>query len=314
MEKVFETVIAYASKGGYQTKRIELPRYTTSIYSLLANIWFLRNCKADIYHITGDIHYAVFAFPRKKVVLTIHDSVFLFQHKGLKRWFMKKIFLDWPARYASKITTISERSKRDIIEFGGIAEEKIVIIPDPLNAFITSSPLLFKSEKPRILFIGATPNKNLERTLEALKGIACELHLIGKFSSDQINRLEGSGLDYTIFSNLTEEELNLRYASADLLLFPTLFEGFGLPIIEAQQAGRPVITSNIAPMCDVAGSGACLVDPYEVLSIREGILKIISDSDYRNRLIESGFVNIKRYTPEYITTSYLEVYKTLINK
>jgi glycosyltransferase involved in cell wall biosynthesis len=97
-----------------------------------------------------------------------------------------------------------------------------------------------------------------------------------------------------------------------MVLFPSTYEGFGLPIIEAQQTGRPVITSNISPMKEVAGNAACLTDPFSVQSIREGVLKVIQDDDYRNTLVRNGFNNAQRYNPEKIANEYFLIYQRLM--
>lgn len=310
IEKVFEPIIRETKKKGWNAEVIEAPLYTSGVFSMLRNIFSLREKKADLYHITGDIHYAVFAFPRKRTILTIHDSVFVYQQKGFKRWVMLQLFLKWPASYASCITTISEKSKSDIVRFGKCRPDKIKIIPDPVNSSITYTPRTFNSSKPVILFIGSTPNKNLPRALEAIRGISCLLSIVAKISEDHKALMDTMGIEYTVSSNLSEEELNRKYAESDLLLFPTLFEGFGLPIIEAQQAGRPVITSKLDPMQEVAGKGACLVDPYDVASIRAGLLRVIDEPLYRSFLVEEGFENIKRYSKETILRHYLDLYET----
>src|SRR5262249_47496010 len=93
------------------------------------------------------------------------------------------------------------------------------------------------------------------------------------------------------------------------LCFASLHEGFGLPIIEAQAVGRPVITSTIAPMCDVAGDSACLVDPYNVESIRQGIAAILNSHDYRKDLVEKGYRNAARYSPASVARRYLLLYR-----
>ncbi len=93
-----------------------------------------------------------------------------------------------------------------------------------------------------------------------------------------------------------------------MLLFASTFEGFGMPIVEAQRIGRCVVTSNISSMPEVAGNGACFVDPFSVNSIREGLLKVIADSKFRLELIENGLINCRRFTEEKIAEAFYHVY------
>ncbi len=309
IEKVFYPIIEEIERKGWATQVVEVPNYSSGFISILRNFRLVKNQKADLYHVTGDIHYTVFAFPRKKTILTIHDCVFLYQQKGIKRWLMIQLFLKWPVWYAAKVTTISERSKMDIVRFGKCKPEKVVVIPNPLPKNILPSPYNFNSHCPIILFIGSTPNKNLERVIDALEGINCHLEIVGKVNELIEQRLKKKGIRFQHSYNLNDEQLNEKYSEADLLLFPSLFEGFGLPIIEAQMVGRPVITSNFSPMSEVAGAGAHLIDSYDLASIRAGVLKVISDRDYRRVLVEAGYKNVNRFSIEKISNQYVQIYR-----
>ena len=99
---------------------------------------------------------------------------------------------------------------------------------------------------------------------------------------------------------------------ADIIIFPSLYEGFGLPILEGQKAGRAVLTSFLSPMKEVAGAGACLVDPYDSESIRAGIKKIIDDAGYRADIINRGFENIHQYEVQQIADQYLGLYSAIM--
>src|SRR5207248_4825780 len=125
---------------------------------------------------------------------------------------------------------------------------------------------------PTLLFLGSTPNKNLPRVIESIKGIECTLHVVGKIPIEQEKELRLSEIEFVQSIGLTESQLADAYCESDLLMFPTLYEGFGLPILEAQKAGRVVLTSNLSPMKEVAGNAACLVDPNQIPSIKEGLL------------------------------------------
>jgi glycosyltransferase involved in cell wall biosynthesis len=312
IEKVFLSVAEQLDQQ-LDIKKSFLPHYTSSIRKILSNLIFARRQKGDVYHVTGDVHYVVLGLPRKRVVLTIHDCVYLHQYSGIKKWFFHSLFLKWPVRYSKVITTISEQSKREIIQFTNCPEAKIRVINNPVTTAIYFRGKEFNKGKPILLFLGSTPNKNLPRSIEAIKNISCKLHVIGIIPEEQEKMLSEYRIDYSKSVGLTEDQLAQAYAECDILLFPTLYEGFGLPILEGQTAGRPVLTSNQSPMKEVAGKGACLVNPTDVQSIRNGLKRIIEDEVYRSQIVQKGFENVRRFEPGPIAAQYLALYQEVIN-
>jgi glycosyltransferase involved in cell wall biosynthesis len=162
-----------------------------------------------------------------------------------------------------------------------------------------------------VLFIGANPNKNLERTVLALKDIPCKLTIIGKLNQEQIDFLIQSGIDYIVKSGLSDEEMIREYEDCDIVSFISLFEGFGMIVIEANKVGRPVIASTIPVLHEVGGDSAVYVDPYDEGSIRKGFLTLFSDSILRKDCVENGLKNVKRFDHKYITEKYLNLYSAL---
>jgi glycosyltransferase involved in cell wall biosynthesis len=285
-----------------------------SPHGVLANIRSAQKCKADIYHVTGDIHYVVLGLPRRRTLLTIHDCVFLYSATGIKGRVLKWLFLDMPVRRCTLITTISEATRKDILSFTGCQPGKVVVIPNPVADTIYYSPATFRTEEPVILFMGTTDNKNLFRVAQALNGLACRLEIVGKLNAVQERALADQHILYRQHAGLSDEQVAACYAEADMVLFPSTFEGFGLPIVEGQKAGRPVITSDLSPMKEVAGEAACLVDPYDPGSIRTAVLKVMSDAAYREQLIKDGLRNVERFSAETIAAQYLTCYKKLANQ
>ncbi len=307
IEKVFNTLLPFFSR--YKIEIAEAVSRSVSPSAMWRNLKFFKSLRSDIYHITGDVHYAALVLPGKKTVLTIHDSVFLTTQKGVKKIILKLFWLTLPVKRVAWITTISEQSKKEILDHSSCSPDKIVVIPDPIDP---SYRYVHKSwpeyDAPVFLLLGTKSNKNIGRIAQALKGIDCRVNIIGRLSITQVELLKQLNINYTNQFDLDDKSLHEQYLSADVLIFPSLYEGFGLPVIEAQAVGRPVITSNIEPMLSVAGDGACLVDPLDVSSIRSGIDKVMNSPDYRRDLIEKGLENVKRFQPSAIAEAYSAVY------
>ena len=295
-------------------KQIEVVEYVAGSRSrMLMDAWRLRRLDADIYHVTGDIHYIVNLLPGKKTILTIHDvRHYLDDLGGIKRWLYKWIWLILPIRSAGVITAISRETSECIYNHLGITEKHIEVIENCHSAIFKRVPKPFTVECPVILQVGTTPNKNVSRLVEALKGLHCRLVLIGRLDDELKQKLAECGVVYENHFGITHEAVYEQYAGCDVVSFVSLGEGFGVPIIEAQAVGRPLITSNISPMRDVAGDGACLIDPLDVAQIRKGIQRIIADPIYRNKLIESGLHNVSQYSPATIGGHYLALYKKMM--
>ena len=122
-----------------------------------------------------------------------------------------------------------------------------------------------------------------------------------------INELNENNIDYANFTYLSDEEVFEQYKECDMLSFVSTYEGFGMPIVEANTVGRPVITSNLLSMPEVAGDAALIVNPYNIDEIRNGILKIINDDIYRNNLIHNGYENVKRFNLNDIAEQYSNI-------
>lgn len=308
IETVFKTVSKHL-KDKADLSFLEVNRAGFSFKSFWSNMKQLHGTRGDVFHVTGDIHYAVFALTRTKTILTIHDCVFMNNPSRVKRFFLKFFFLTGPVKYCTLVTTISEKSRQDIIRYTGCSAEKVVVIPNPLNSRFYFSEKVFNEKCPVILFIGSTPNKNLERVVDAITGIDCLLDIVGQIPERLQKRLIEKKVSFRQSSGLSEEQLIAKYQECDLLLFPSTYEGFGLPIIEAQKVGRPVITSSMSPMREVASDGALFVDPFSVDSIRIGVLTIINDDLIRKDLIRKGATNVEKYQAETVATAYLNIYK-----
>jgi len=311
IEKVFRRITEGLNDEKYEISFVQMP-FGNGFTDILKNLFFFQKPKADIFHITGHIHYLALVLPAKKTLLTIHDLGFLHTRKGFRRLLLKKLFLDFPVKKLKYITAISEATKAEIIKYTNCREDKIRVIQNPLRDFNNLKGNVGFSEKPMVLQVGTSPNKNVLNLIKALKGINCRVVLIGKIENELKDSLLENEIDFINKTNLSDDEMEIEYQNADLITFCSTFEGFGLPIIEAQALGKPVITSNLSPMKEVAGNAAYLVEPTDVNSIREGVLKVINDSDFREKLIREGFANVKRFDVNKISAEYERLYDEII--
>ncbi|NDC76352.1 MAG: glycosyltransferase family 1 protein [Chitinophagia bacterium] len=312
IESVFE-IVRGAWKSGVRPEVWMLPRSGVSPWNLLYLFRKALSAPRDtVFHVTGDALYAVFALPRGRTTLTVHDCVFLHRRKGIKRWLLLKLTLDWPLRWCLLSTVISEQTRSEVVKFTGFDAERLVVIPNPVSPLIKHVSKPFPVAMPRLLFFGITPNKNLLCTIKALEGLDVHLSIVGRPGPEILAQLQASGLSHDLSHGLTDEEVALKYTESDIVLFPSLYEGFGLPIIEGFGSGRPVITSDRLPMSDVAGDAACLVDPEDLRSIRQGVVRLCTDSDYREGLVQKGLERVNMYQPERIASEYASVYGRLM--
>jgi len=132
---------------------------------------------------------------------------------------------------------------------------------------------------------------------KALDGLRCCVVIIGKLSSEQSAVLQRHGIDFENHVGISRDEMVVQYQRADLVMFASLYEGFGLPILEANAVGRPIIVSRLSSMPEVGGDAVCYVDPYDVAAIREAVERILNDSEYCKQIIANGFRNIKLFRP-----------------
>ena len=294
----------------HPTGTVEMANMGAGPSTLIRNLFDLKRRSNNIYHITGDVHYMAIA-TGKNSVLTIHDVKSAKSGNPLKDLYIKLFWFWLPAIFVKRITVISNFTRIELEQIIPFAKHKIRVVYNPIKGELKPTTYNFRVEKPRILLIGTKPNKNLERTFEALEKINCDLTIVGKLSENQLELLKKHNLQFTNKMNLPYSEIITCYENCDMLCFASTYEGFGMPIIEAQSIGRPVLTSEIGAMLEVANDSACLVNPYNVNSIRDGIQRILADEAYRHNLIEQGFENVKRFQLQNIVNQYINVYKEI---
>lgn len=312
IEEVFNGVRQYLP-GDVEIHDYNLPAGTWP--ARIKAIRDVKNHAGEVNHITGDVNFLALGLPPDKTIITVHDiGHYEVTLKGLKRSIYGKLWFDLPLKRVKLITTISAASKRKLIKYFHIDPSKIRVIRNPAPEEFGFKPKKAMAEKPKILQIGGGVNKNIERLIEATRGLSCELILIRKPDERLKRLLKSAGLAYTFHYNLTYKQVYQKYLESDMLYFASTYEGFGVPILEAQSTGKPVLTSSLEPMPEVAGDGAHYVDPYSIDEIRAGILRIMEDEEYRRKLVVAGRKNIKRFDPEKIAGQYYRLYKEILEK
>ena len=309
INKVTQTVIsAYKDKVEFY-----LPFHGASLNVIIRKLIFTFKHRDlnSVNHITGDIQYAMLALIGCRSVLTIHDTVSLDFRKMNP---IKKIIFEWiwyriPLRLATKVVCISEETKKSIQRFTD--RNDIIVIHNAIDPIFQRVPKDLSQKPFRILLIGTSSNKNLERTVEALNGFKCQLTIIGNLTPSQVELIRGNHIEYEVKSGLTDSQIVDEYIKADIVSFISLFEGFGMIIIEANQVGRPIICSDIPVLKEIANDSALYVNPTDVTDIRNGFKKLFEDSSLRYTLVENGFINITRFNVHEIRNKWTCLYNSI---
>ena len=290
------------------------PFLSSGAWRRLFNIVDAAFHQGEVNHITGDVHFLSYLLNWNRTVLTIHDCVSLERLTGIKKWLLWLLWYWLPVRCCRAVTVNSESTKQELLKYVSYDPENIYVIYSCISEWFHPGERSFNSACPSILQVGTKPNKNIERIAAALAGLHCRWVIIGLLTDAQRSLIDSYSIEYTNLFGLSEEALLEQYRLADLLVFASTYEGFGAPIVEANAVGLPVVTSNLYSMPEIAGDAACLVDPYNVGSIRNGIMRVIQNPDYRVRLIKAGFYNRERFRPAAIAEQYALLYRKIVLK
>lgn len=247
----------------------------------------------------------------KRTVVTIHGLEYEYCQEAYSFW--ERIYMHysimWSCKVASTVICVSENTKKDVVKLYRVAEEKIRVIAEGYASKAQTKPKdQISNSKPYLLFIGRLEErKNVVRIIEAFEmlkkkyGISHELVLAGKpgYGYARIKQQIARSIYQDVIIEkgyVTEAEKWELLQNADAFLFPTLYEGFGIPVLEAQSVGVPVVTSNTSSLPEVAGDGAVFVDPLRTESIAEGVQRLLSDEGFRSGIIEKATQNVGRYS------------------
>jgi glycosyltransferase involved in cell wall biosynthesis len=301
----------------------------------------VKQTEGDIYHIIDHSNAHVVYWLKQKgkpIVVTCHDLVqFIYPEilVGQSR-FPALSMAAW--RYsvrgmtqADRVVTVSTNTAKDVEQYLGIGPNRIIPIPNGVDTefrrLTEDQVAAFRQKHQRcseeicLLNIGSThQRKNIIAILKVLKGlkqqgIPARFWRSGaEFTSDQMNFIQANDLaaDILDFGQCNQETLIQLYNAADLLLAPSLYEGFGLTVLEAMACGLPVITANTSSLPEVAGNAACLVDPNDIESMIAQTCHLKQDAGYREKLIAAGLQRVQHFGWQRAGASLAQVYEALL--
>ncbi len=290
----------------------------------------LRRERVDLFHAP---HYVLPPLTRCRSVVTIHDCI----HLRFPQYLPNRVAYAyargslWVATHRSdRVLTVSEASKRDILRYFRVPDAKIDVIYNAIDERYGQAPPQEEIERvreryqldgPFILYAGnIKPHKNLERLIEAFHSLRrgggfdhVRLLIIG----DEISKyatlrraVHRHKLHKYVrfFGFVPDETLASLYRLASVFVFPSLYEGFGLPPLEAMASGTPVITSNVSSLPEVVGDAALLIDPYEPESIADAMRRVLTDASLRDHLRERGLARVRDFSWDRSVRRVREIY------
>jgi glycosyltransferase involved in cell wall biosynthesis len=280
-----------------------------SVAELTRFAWRLMRDRLDLFHAT---HYVIPPLARARAVVTIHDIIHVLYPEFLPNraaLLYARVMIGRALRRADRIITVSYNSKRDLVDYFGIAPARIDVVYNGVaRRFHANVPRAERDRvatkyglpRPYLLFLGGEkPHKNVRNVLRGFaearreRALPHALVLAGLMPKNR-SRVEAliAALDLSsrVFRPgiVPEEDLPGLFAGADAFLYPTLYEGFGLPVVEAMACGVPVLTSSTSALQEIAGGYAALVDPMDVDAIARGISDLATNPTRRAELIELG--------------------------
>ena len=286
---------------------------------------------AELFHATEHLLLPLRSVP---TVLTVHDLIFHHlpaHHKPLNRWYLN-LTLPLYCRRASHIVTVSEHTRRDLVSTYDLAPEKVTVIHEAADPrFCPQSPQAVAAVRARyslpdryLLFVGTLePRKNLIRLLSAFEtihaeGLAEGLVIVGRrgwLYDDFFARLEESPAREAVIlpGYVPDEDLPTIYTGAQASVLPSLYEGFGLPVLEAMACGTPVAASNVSSIPEIGGDAALYFDPLDVEAMTEALRGLLRDGDMRDGMRTRGLAWATRFSWERAAAETEAVYYAVLN-
>jgi glycosyltransferase involved in cell wall biosynthesis len=181
--------------------------YSKGVVDRIKIIFEAKRNQGDVNHITGDIHFAAILLNKNKTILTVHDCGMLSASKGIKHALLKYFWFTLPLKKVAMVTVVSEATKAELLKYVTYNEAQIKVIPVAVSESFTCHPKAFNKQKPVILQVGTKPNKNLDRLVEAIKGIPCHLQIIGIVPEEIKTKLAHYNISWSSKADLTDAEM-----------------------------------------------------------------------------------------------------------
>jgi glycosyltransferase involved in cell wall biosynthesis len=251
------------------------------------------------------LHCTTFRGPsrgRVPTVLTVHDLAILRSPEAFPRWhrLYGKAGLVRVLRAADAIVAVSEFTKRETVELAGVDAERVRVVPNGVDSVFTADGP--RADGEYVLAVATLePRKNLERVVEAARDAGVELRVVGARGWGGVEVPGWVG-------EIPDADLAALYRGARCVLYPSLYEGFGLPVLEAMACGTPVVTSRGTATEEVAGGAAILVDPLDVASIVDGLQQALARHD---ALVPLGLARAREFTWEGAANSVVDLWRAL---
>ena len=327
-----EADLGVAAQLGPNFRSVLEPAPNYSVREQIHVPWVLRRERPDLFHAP---HYVLPAAIHCNSVVTIHDCIHLMfpQYLPNRMAYAYARAQMWTAAHRSDcILTVSDASKRDILHLFNIPPEKIVVVYNAIDAHFSVTPPpdavarvreRYQLDHRFLLYVGnIKPHKNLVRLIEALSELRTgdledlKLLIIG----DEISKLPALRLavhrhklhkHVRFLGYVPDDQLAVLYRLAAVFVFPSLYEGFGLPPLEAMASGTPVVVSNVSSLPEVVGDAAVLVDPHDIDSIVDGLRCVLTNPARAEDMRRKGLERSREFSWERSVARTLEVYKRI---
>lgn len=291
---------------------VECPLVSKGLFRRLYLILWAYFNQGNVNHILGDVNFISLLMNKKKTINTFLDCRLLNEFSGLKRTTYKFLWFSLPIKSSIINTFISNFTKKEIEKK---LDKKII------NSFVIPVPLIDnlsfkinKNKKKKILIVGTLPHKNVKNMIMGIIGLNVNLTIVGEIENSVKLLLKKNKINYKNYIKVNNNKIKNLYTQNDILLMASKYEGFGMPIIEAQASGAVVITSNKEPMKSVAGKHGVFVNPYKPKEIKKSIKKIIKNKKLFLKIIKNGRYNSSKYRSNIILKKYKEIYLKIIKK